>query len=50
MLGSILVIEFVRWQQLKRIKLNENKSKPPTKLNLGHKLRAMESETELCKG
>jgi hypothetical protein len=30
--------------------MNENKSKPLIKLNLGHKLRAMESEIELCKG
>jgi hypothetical protein len=34
----------------KKQKLNQNKSKPTTKLNLGHKLRITDSKTELCKG
>jgi hypothetical protein len=33
-----------------RIKLNQNKSKPATKLNLEHELRTVDSKTELCKG
>jgi hypothetical protein len=47
---SILEIKFVRWQQMKRIKLSQNKSKPAANLNLGHKLKTTDSETELCKG
>jgi hypothetical protein len=35
---------------MERIKLNQNKSKPATKLNLEHELRTAESKTELCKG
>jgi hypothetical protein len=50
MMGSILEIEFVGWQRTKSIKLNENKSKPATKLNLGHILRFTDSKSELCKG
>jgi hypothetical protein len=33
-----------------RIKLNQNKSKPATKLNLEHELITADSKTELCKG
>jgi hypothetical protein len=32
------------------IDLNQNNSKPATKLNLGHKLRTTDSKIELCKG
>jgi hypothetical protein len=32
------------------IKLNQNKSKPATKLKLEHELRTADSITELCKG
>jgi hypothetical protein len=32
------------------IKLNQNKYKPATKLNLEHELRTADSKTELCKG
>jgi hypothetical protein len=43
-------VDFVRWKQMERIKLNQNKSKPATKLNLEHELRTADSKTELCKG
>ena len=48
-MGSILEINFVGWKQMERIKLNQNKSKPATKLNLEHELRIADSKTELCK-
>jgi hypothetical protein len=35
---------------MKRIKLNQNKSKPTKDLNLGLKLNMAESETKLYKG
>jgi hypothetical protein len=41
---------FIGWKQMDRIKLNQNKSKPATKLNLEHELRTADSKTELCKG
>jgi hypothetical protein len=34
---------------MKETKLNENKSKLATKLNLGHELRTTDSKTKLCK-
>jgi hypothetical protein len=43
-------VDFVGWKRMDRIKLNQNKSKPATKLNLEHKLRTADSKTELCKG
>jgi hypothetical protein len=43
-------IGFVGWKQMDRIKLNQNKSKPATKLNLEYELRTADSKTELCKG
>jgi hypothetical protein len=43
-------VGFVGWKRMDRIKLNQNKSKPATKLNLEHKLRTADSKTELCKG
>jgi hypothetical protein len=47
---SVLKVDFVGWKRMERIKLNQNKSKPATKLNLEHKLRTADSKTELCKG
>jgi aminoglycoside phosphotransferase family enzyme len=44
------MVGFVRWKRMDRIKLNQNKSKPATKLNLEHELRIADSKTELCKG
>jgi hypothetical protein len=32
-------VGFVGWKRMARIKLNKNKSKPATKLNLEHELR-----------
>jgi hypothetical protein len=43
-------VGFVGWKRMDRIKLNQNKSKPVTKLNLEHELRTADSKTELCKG
>ncbi len=43
-------VGFVGWKRMDRIKLNQNKSKPATKLNLEHELRTADSKTELCKG
>jgi hypothetical protein len=43
-------VGFVGWKRMDRIKLNQNKSKLATKLNLEHKLRTVDSKTELCKG
>jgi hypothetical protein len=43
-------IGFVGWKRMDRIKLNQNKSKPATKLNLEHELTTTYSKTELCKG
>jgi hypothetical protein len=43
-------IGFVGWKRMDRIKLNQNKSKPATKLNLEYELRTADSKTELCKG
>jgi hypothetical protein len=34
---------------MEETKLNENKCKPTTKLNLGHELRTTDSKTKLCK-
>jgi hypothetical protein len=39
-----------RFCRMERIKLNQNKSKPATKLSLEHELRTADSKTELCKG
>jgi hypothetical protein len=44
------MVGFVGWKQMDTIKLNQNKSKPATKLNLELELRTAESKTELCKG
>jgi hypothetical protein len=38
---------FCRWQRMEETKLNYNKSKPGTKLNLGHELRTTDSETKI---
>jgi hypothetical protein len=38
------------WKWMERIKLNQNKSKQATDLNLGHELRTTDSETKLYKG
>jgi len=43
-------VGFVGWKRMDRIKLNQNKSKPATKLNLEHEVRTADSKTELCKG
>ena len=43
-------VGFVGWKRMDTIKLNQNKSKPATKLNLEHKPRTADSKTELCKG
>ena len=43
-------VGFVGWKRMERIKLNQNKSKPATKLNLEHELRTADSKSELCKG
>jgi hypothetical protein len=43
-------VGFVEWKRMDKIKLNQNKSKPATKLNLEHKLRTADSKTKLCKG
>jgi hypothetical protein len=43
-------VSFVGWKRMDRIKLNQNKSKPETKLNLEHELRTADSKIELCKG
>jgi hypothetical protein len=43
-------VGFVGWKRMDRIKLNQNKSKPATKLNLEHELRTADSKSELCKG
>ena len=43
-------VSFVGWKRMDKIKLNQNKSKPATKLNLEHELRTADSKTELCKG
>jgi hypothetical protein len=42
-------VGFVGWKRMDRITLNQNKSKPATKLNLEHELRTAVSKTELCK-
>jgi hypothetical protein len=44
------MIGFVGWKRMDRIKLNQNKSKPATKLNLEYELRTADSKIELCKG
>jgi hypothetical protein len=44
------MVGFVGWKRMDRIKLNQNKSKPATKLNLEHELRTADSKTKLCKG
>jgi hypothetical protein len=36
-------VSFVGWKRMDRIKLNQNKSKPATKLNLEHELRTADS-------
>jgi hypothetical protein len=33
-IGSVLNADFIGWKWMERIKLNQNKSKPATKLNL----------------
>jgi hypothetical protein len=43
-------VGFVGWKRMDRIKLDQNKYKPATKLNLEHELRTADSKTELCKG
>jgi hypothetical protein len=43
-------VGFVGWKRMDRIKLNQNKSKSATKLNLEHELKTADSKTELCKG
>jgi hypothetical protein len=43
-------VGFVGWKRMYRIKLNQKKSKPATKLNLEHELRTADSKIELCKG
>jgi hypothetical protein len=43
-------VGFVGWKRMDRIKLNQNKSKPATKLKLEHELRTTDSKIELCKG
>jgi hypothetical protein len=43
-------VGFVGWKRMDRIKLNQNKSKPATKLNLEHELITADSKTKLCKG
>jgi hypothetical protein len=43
-------VGFVGWKRTDRIKLNQNKSTPATKLNLEHEFRTADSKTELCKG
>ena len=40
-------VGFVGWKRMDRIKLNQNKSKPATKLNLEHEIRTADSKTEL---
>jgi hypothetical protein len=44
------MVGFVGWKRMDTIKLNQNKSKPTTKLNLEHELRTADSKTELCIG
>jgi hypothetical protein len=44
------MVGFVGWKQMDRIKLNQSKSKPATKLILEYELRTVDSKTELCKG
>jgi hypothetical protein len=43
-------VGFVGWKRMDRIKLNQNKSKLATKLNLEHEIRTADSKSELCKG
>jgi hypothetical protein len=43
-------VGFVGWKWMDRIKMNQNKSKSATKLNLEHELRTTDSKIELCKG
>jgi aminoglycoside phosphotransferase family enzyme len=50
MICFVDMVGFVGWKRMDRIKLNQNKSKPATKLNLEHELRTADSKTELCKG
>jgi hypothetical protein len=47
--GCVDRVGFVGWKRMDRITLNQNKSKPATKLNLEHELRTAVSKTELCK-
>jgi hypothetical protein len=49
-MGSVLEIEFVGSQRMKRIKLNQKKLNQQQDHDLGHKLNMAESETKLCKG
>jgi aminoglycoside phosphotransferase family enzyme len=44
------MVDFVGWKRMDTIKLNQNKSKPTTKLNLEHELRTANFKTKLCKG
>jgi hypothetical protein len=50
MICFVDMVGFVGWKRMETIKLNQNKSKPATKLNLEHELRTADSKTELCKG
>jgi hypothetical protein len=50
MIYFVDMVGFVGWKRMDRIKLNQNKSKPATKLNLEYELRTVDSKTELCKG
>jgi hypothetical protein len=43
-------VGFVGWKRMDRIKLNQNKPKSATKLNIEHELRTVDSKTELYKG
>jgi hypothetical protein len=44
------MVGFIGWKWMDTIKLNQNKSKSATKLNLEHELRTADSKIELCKG
>jgi hypothetical protein len=50
MICFVDMVGFVGWKRMDTIKLNQNKSKPTTKLNLEHELRTADSKTELCIG
>jgi hypothetical protein len=46
----VYMVGFLGCKRMDTIKLNQNKPKPATKLNLEHELRTANSKTELCKG